>query len=49
LENVPPDRHGIARSIIERMQRVGGHGTVRSTIGAGTEVELALPRQHRQP
>jgi signal transduction histidine kinase len=49
LENVPPDRHGIARSIIERMQRVGGNGAVRSTIGAGTEVELTLPRQHRQP
>jgi signal transduction histidine kinase len=49
LQSVPPDRHGIARSIIERMQRVGGNGAVRSTVGAGTEVELTLPRQHRQP
>jgi signal transduction histidine kinase len=48
LENVPPDRHGIARSITERMQRVGGNGAIRSTIGAGTEVALTLPRQHRQ-
>jgi signal transduction histidine kinase len=49
LQTVPPDRHGIARSIVERMQRVGGNAAVRSTIGAGTEVEVTLPRQHRQP
>jgi signal transduction histidine kinase len=48
LQTVPPDRHGITRSIIERMQRVGGHGTVRSAVGEGTEVALTLPRPHRQ-
>ena len=49
LQTVLPDRHGISRSIIERMQRVGGHGTVRSAVGEGTEVALPLPRAHRQP
>jgi signal transduction histidine kinase len=48
LQTVPPDRHGITRSIIERMQRVGGHGTMRSAVGEGTEVALTLPRPHRQ-
>jgi signal transduction histidine kinase len=48
LDGVPADRHGIARSINERMQRIGGHATVRSTVGEGTEVALTLPRHHRQ-
>lgn len=45
---VPPDRKGIACSIVERMDRHGGHATIRSSPGAGTEVELVLPRQTEQ-
>ncbi len=41
---VPDDRHGIARSMVERMARHGGRVTVTSTPGTGTEVELVLPR-----
>ncbi len=41
---VPDDRQGIACSMVERMERVGGSVTVRSSPGAGTEVELTLPR-----
>lgn len=48
LQTVPPDRHGISRSIIERMQRAGGHAVVRSALGEGTEVALTLPRSHAQ-
>ena len=42
---VAPDRRGIAESIEGRMTRHGGRATVRSTPGAGTEVELVMPRQ----
>jgi signal transduction histidine kinase len=45
---VPSDRHGIARSIVERMERVGGHATIRSAVGSGAEVSLTLHRQSRQ-
>jgi signal transduction histidine kinase len=41
--DVPSDRQGIAGSIIERMSRHGGRATIRSSAGAGTEVELVLP------
>jgi signal transduction histidine kinase len=41
---VPDDRHGIACSMVERMERVGGSVAVHSTLGAGTEVELVMPR-----
>jgi signal transduction histidine kinase len=45
---VPADRRGIECSIRERMERFGGHATVRSAPGTGTEVELVLPREpHR--
>jgi signal transduction histidine kinase len=40
---VPPDQHGIARSIIERVHRHGGDVQIRSRPGAGTEVRLAMP------
>ena len=40
---VPGDRRGIAESIVGRMGRHGGSAEVRSTPGAGTEVELRLP------
>jgi signal transduction histidine kinase len=39
---VPADRRGIAHSIRERMERVGGNATITSSPGEGTEVELAL-------
>jgi len=44
LGGVPDDRGGIRNSIVGRMTRAGGHATVRSTPGEGTEVELVLPR-----
>jgi signal transduction histidine kinase len=46
---VAEDRKGIACSIRERMARHGGEATVRSTPGAGTEVELSLPRGAAAP
>ena len=45
---VPSDRRGIECSIRERMSRFGGHATMRSAPGAGTEVELVLPRDRRR-
>jgi signal transduction histidine kinase len=42
---VPADRHGIADSIVGRMERHGGTATVTSRPGAGTEVVLRLPRR----
>lgn len=44
VTSVPDDRHGLRESVIGRMERNGGSATVRSTPGAGTEVELRLPR-----
>ncbi|WP_139978077.1 ATP-binding protein [Nocardioides litoris] len=41
---VPEDRHGVRHSIVDRMERHGGSGEVRSEPGAGTEVRLHLPR-----
>ncbi|HMA46786.1 MAG TPA: PspC domain-containing protein [Frankiaceae bacterium] len=40
---VPGDRHGLSGSIVGRMERYGGTATIRSTPGAGTEVELTMP------
>ena len=40
---VPDDRHGIADSIIARIERAGGRATVTSRPGEGTEVEIELP------
>lgn len=37
------DRHGLAESIVGRMQRLGGTCTIHATPGSGTEVELRLP------
>ena len=42
---VPPDRRGIAESILGRMQRHGGTATVTSAPGEGTEVHLRMPRE----
>jgi signal transduction histidine kinase len=44
---VPLQRRGVRESIIGRMQRAGGHAAVRSTLGSGTEVELAIERRAR--
>lgn len=41
---VPPDRHGLAESIIGRMRRAGGTATVRSSPGDGTEIQLKMAR-----
>ena len=42
---VPRDRQGIAQSIRARMARYGGSAIIHSTPGAGTEVELSMPRR----
>jgi signal transduction histidine kinase len=41
---VPGDRRGIAESIEGRLERAGGSATIATAPGAGTEVELRLPR-----
>src|SRR3954452_1071017 len=46
LDDVPEDRYGVRRSILDRMQRHGGHAEVRSAPGEGTEVRLHLSRHH---
>jgi signal transduction histidine kinase len=43
-EAVPAGRRGIADSIRGRLERAGGSATFASAPGAGTEVELRLPR-----
>ncbi|MGH8776808.1 MAG: ATP-binding protein [Jiangellaceae bacterium] len=43
-EAVPDDRLGVRRSIIGRMERHGGTGSIRSTPGEGTEVRLSTRR-----
>jgi len=45
LDEVAPDRRGIAQSIQARMLRHGGRATIRSTSGEGTEVELTVARE----
>lgn len=42
---VADDRHGLADSILGRMQRHGGTVTLRTAPGEGTEVQLALARR----
>ena len=46
LDDVPEDRYGVRRSILDRMERHGGTAEVRSAPGEGTEVRLHLPRPH---
>ena len=43
-EAVPPDRYGLAQSVVGRMERHGGRAVVRTAPGAGTEVRLEVPR-----
>ena len=42
--DIPPDRQGVRKSIIERMERNGGTATIRCVAGTGTEVHLQLSR-----
>ena len=44
LDEVPPDRSGIAESIRARMERIGGRAEIVSAPGDGTEVRLSLAR-----
>ncbi len=41
---VPEDRHGIRHSIVGRIEHLGGTAVVHSSPGAGTEIELTVPR-----
>ncbi len=43
-ETIGDDRHGLADSIVGRAARAGGSATVLSRPGAGTEVEIRIPR-----
>ncbi len=43
-EGVAEDRRGVRHSIVERMARHGGVARISSGSGAGTEVELRMPR-----
>ncbi len=42
-DDIAADRHGIRRSIQDRMERHGGRASIDSEPGLGTEVELYLP------
>ncbi|MGZ4609914.1 MAG: ATP-binding protein [Actinomycetes bacterium] len=44
VEAVPEDRLGLRQSVVGRMQRHGGTAVVHSEPGAGTEVQLEMPR-----
>jgi signal transduction histidine kinase len=46
---IPPDRRGLRESIRGRLERHGGHARVWSEAGAGTEVELCVPRAATPP
>ncbi|NUS42326.1 MAG: PspC domain-containing protein [Streptomycetaceae bacterium] len=43
-DEVPGDRHGLAKSIRGRVERRGGEVAVRSTPGRGTEIRIVMPR-----
>jgi signal transduction histidine kinase/phage shock protein PspC (stress-responsive transcriptional regulator) len=42
--DVGTDRHGISESIVGRVQRLGGTAVLTSRPGAGTEIEVRVPR-----
>jgi signal transduction histidine kinase len=43
-DDLPADRRGVRESIVGRMARHGGSATIHSSPGAGTEVDLTMPR-----
>ena len=43
VDDIGPDRRGVADSIVARLDRLGGSAEIRSAPGEGTEVELILP------
>ena len=43
LAEVPSDRLGVRRSIIDRMHRHNGHADIESSAGNGTSIRLAVP------
>jgi signal transduction histidine kinase len=43
VDTIPADRRGIALSIRQRMEHHGGGATIKSILGAGTEVQLSIP------
>lgn len=45
---IDADRYGVRHSIVDRMDRHGGTGEVRSSPGEGTEVRLHLPRPRQE-
>ena len=46
-DSVPDDRRGLRESIVGRMQRHGGEGTIRAVPGSGTEIRLTIDREVR--
>ncbi|MGI8678100.1 MAG: ATP-binding protein [Jatrophihabitans sp.] len=44
LDEIADDRQGVRRSIIDRVERHGGDVRFRTEAGAGTEVQLRMPR-----
>ncbi len=43
--DIADDRHGVSGSIVGRVERHGGTACVTSTVAAGTEVEMRMPRR----
>ncbi|MBE1485519.1 sensor histidine kinase [Plantactinospora soyae] len=43
-DQVSDHRYGVARSIVERMTRIGGRATIDSSPGRGTTVRMECPR-----
>ncbi|MFP4150302.1 MAG: PspC domain-containing protein, partial [Nitriliruptoraceae bacterium] len=48
-DRIPTDRAGIRRSIVDRLERHDGTARIHSAPGAGTEVELCVPRPRGGP
>jgi signal transduction histidine kinase len=42
-QNVPDERLGVRRSIVERTANAGGHAEVRAAVGRGTVIVLSWP------
>jgi signal transduction histidine kinase len=45
MDDVPEDRLGVRRSIIDRMERHGGTAEIRTAPGEGTEVRLKVKKK----